>query len=162
MERQHRGSWWQSMNESGSGSKCMTRAVEAICQQWHERLRWWLPLRESTALIGHRGGGGDSEVVTFDLRSLGPCNVPWTPLPHLKDACTVFRDHQRHFFLQQSAQKTGISLGLKPKPHLSPSSSSVFSIFSILSLSPRSSLSPIYTFSIYTFFNLHLHILASV
>ena len=41
MERWHRGSRWQSMDENGPGSKCMARVVEAICQQWHERLRWW-------------------------------------------------------------------------------------------------------------------------
>ena len=39
MERQHRGSWLQSMDESGSKSKYMVRVVGAICQQWHERLR---------------------------------------------------------------------------------------------------------------------------
>ena len=41
MERWHRGSRWQSMDENGPGSKCMAQVVEAICQQWHERLRWW-------------------------------------------------------------------------------------------------------------------------
>ena len=41
MERWHRGSRWQSMDENGPGSKYMAQVVEAICQQWHERLRWW-------------------------------------------------------------------------------------------------------------------------
>ena len=26
------------MDENGPGSKCMAQVVEAICQQWHERL----------------------------------------------------------------------------------------------------------------------------
>ena len=29
------------MDESGSKSKSVERVVEAICQQWHARLRWW-------------------------------------------------------------------------------------------------------------------------
>ena len=29
------------MDERGSKSKCIARIVEAICRQFHERLRWW-------------------------------------------------------------------------------------------------------------------------
>ena len=32
-------SWSQSMDESDSKSKCLSRVVEAICQQWHGRLK---------------------------------------------------------------------------------------------------------------------------
>ena len=41
IERQYWEIWYQSVDESGSKTKCMARVVEAICQHWHERLRWW-------------------------------------------------------------------------------------------------------------------------
>ena len=38
MERWHRGGNWENLSSYSKRSNGMERTVEAICQQWHERL----------------------------------------------------------------------------------------------------------------------------
>ena len=87
MERWHRGSRWQSMDENGPGSKCMAQVVEAICQQWHERLRWWWWWHAPLISLAHTPG---CCMFQPDRDTLSGPNTPSTCFP----SRSIYRWHR--------------------------------------------------------------------
>ena len=69
------------MDEGGSKSKCMAWVVEAICRQWHERLRcwwWWYMWTSSAGMIFKNIVIDEKPIEHWSIWS-GPRNIEWFP-----------------------------------------------------------------------------------